>query len=291
MKSVFIAALLCCAWLWLPVKAETAITVQFQPQERPQQQRPERIIALAPHIVELLFDIGAGEQLIAVSDHSDYPAEAMQLPRVANYAAIQLEAVLALQPDLVIAWRSGNPAADLERLSALGVPIAYSDPKQLADVAAELRYLGEVTGHPLQAEQRAQRYEEALLALQQRYQQRAPVRVFFASSTQPLSTVANQAWPQQMLELCGGDNPFSRVKGDYPSIGPEQLLLAQPELIIVPLSPGQEVNIAAWSQFSRLTAVQQQQFLPANADYLYRFTRRSVLGIQQLCQGIDSVRQ
>ncbi|MDP4537384.1 cobalamin-binding protein [Alkalimonas collagenimarina] len=252
---------------------------------------PQRIIALAPHIVELLFDIGAGDQLVAVSDHSDYPAIARELPRVANYAAIQLEAVLSLQPDLVIAWRSGNPAADLQRLAALGVRIEYSDPKQLADVATELRYLGELTGHVQQAEQQAQRYEQELARLEQQYQQHQPVRVFFASSTQPLSTVANQAWPQQMLELCGAENPFADVKGDYPTIGPEQLLLAQPELIIVPSGSMQAINPADWTQFARIPAVQNQQFLQANADYLYRFTRRSLLGIKQLCQGIDDFRQ
>ncbi|MFT7195443.1 MAG: vitamin B12 transport system substrate-binding protein, partial [Rheinheimera aquimaris] len=64
----------------------------------------QRIIALAPHITEMLYAIGAGDRLVAVSDYSDYPEQAAELPSVANYASINIEAVLALQPDLVIAW-------------------------------------------------------------------------------------------------------------------------------------------------------------------------------------------
>lgn len=281
MKLSFFIAIVC-SILWLPpLQAELEVI---------EAKYPQRIIALAPHIVELLFDVGAGDQIIAVSDHSDYPAMAEQLPSVANYAAIQLEAVLALQPDLVIAWRSGNPATDLKRLAALGIQIVYSDPKQLADVAAELRYLGQLTGHKDQAERQAQQFEQELADLRQYYHYRPPVKVFLATSTQPLSTVANQAWPQQMLELCGAENPFAGVKGDYPTVGPEQLLVAQPEIIIVPSSQMKTVDPSSWQQFSGLPAVKKQQFLTVNADYLFRFTRRSLLGIQQLCQGIDGVR-
>ena len=255
------------------------------------QAKPERVIALAPHITELLFDIGAGEQLVAVSDFSDYPEGARALPSVANYAHIQLEAVLALQPELVVAWRSGNPQADLQRLEQLGIQVAYSDPLQLEDIATELRMLGAFTGHAEQAEQLAQAYEQELAALRNQYQHKAPVRVFFAMSQQPLSTIANQAWPQLMLELCGAENPFANNRNDYPQLGPEQLLLANPELIIQPTKGTQPIRREQWQQFSSLDAVRKQQFLAVDADFMYRFSRRSLLGARALCEGIDQIRQ
>ncbi|MCC5825285.1 cobalamin-binding protein [Alkalimonas sp.] len=254
------------------------------------QARPERIIALAPHITELLFDIGAGEQLVAVSDFSDYPEAAKALPSVANYAHIQLEAVLALKPDLVIAWRTGNPQADLHRLKQLGVTVVYSDPLLLEDVAKELRQLGALTGHLQQAEALAQRYEQELAALRSRYQQQAPVRVFFAMSQQPLSTIANKAWPQQILELCGADNPFAVNSNDYPQLGPEQLMLANPELIIQPTKGARPILTEQWQRFSSLEAVRKQQFLTVDADLMYRFSRRSLDGAKALCEGIDQIR-
>lgn len=252
---------------------------------------PERIVALAPHIAELLFDIGAEAQLVAVSDFSDYPEAARQLPSVANYAQIQLEAVLALQPDLVIAWRTGNPQADLQRLEQLGIKVQYSDPLKLDDIASELRWLGELTGRQQQAEARAGDFEQRLAALRQQYQQQAPVRVFFAMSQQPLSTVANQAWPQLMLELCGAENPFAANRNDYPQIGPEQLLLADVELIIQPSRGAAPVQPSQWRQFSSLTAVRKGHYLAVDADLMYRFSRRSLEGASQLCEGIDAVRQ
>lgn len=253
--------------------------------------KPERIISLAPHITELLYDIGAGEQLVAVSDFSNYPEAAQALPSVANYAHIQLEAVLALQPDLVIAWRTGNPQSDLARLKQMGVRVFYSDPLQLDDIASELRSLGAITGNEQLAEQRAAAYEQALATLRQQYQQLTPVRVFFAMSQQPLSTVASAAWPQLMLEVCAGENPFAVNSADYPQLGPEQLLLANPELIIQPSVGAQAIRPEQWQQYSSLIAVQKQQFLAVDADLMYRFTRRSLDGIQALCEGIDQVRQ
>ena len=87
-----------------------------------------RIIALAPHIVEILYDIGAGDQIIGTTDFADYPEQAKLIPRIGNHAKLQIERVIALQPDLIIAWRSGNPSDDLNRLSQLGFTIVYSEP-------------------------------------------------------------------------------------------------------------------------------------------------------------------
>ncbi|GAB59025.1 cobalamin-binding protein [Rheinheimera nanhaiensis] len=251
---------------------------------------PMRIIALAPHITEMLFAIGAGDKVVAVSDYSDYPAQAQSLPSVASYASINLEAVLALKPDVVIAWRSGNPAAELARLEALGIRIAYSDPLTLDDIASELIQLGELSGQQAQAQAVAQAFSQQLAELRAQYQHKKPLPVFFAMGTAPLSTVANNAWPQQMLTLCGAQNVFNRVKGDYPQVGIEQLLLAAPELIIQPVKQVDMADWRYWQRFSALPAVKKQQFLAIEADLIYRTTPRTISGIRQLCQGIDAYR-
>jgi len=250
----------------------------------------QRIIALAPHITEMLFAIGAGDQLVGVSDFSDYPDAATRLPRVASYASINLEAVLALQPDLVIAWRSGNPPADVQRLQQFGIKVVFSDPRTLDDIAAELHMLGEVTGHQAQANTEAGQFRQQLTALRTEFQQKRPIPVFFAMGTAPLSTVANLAWPQQMLAVCAAKNIFSDVKGDYPLVGLEQIIAAKPEIIIQPTRPDTSPDQNFWRRFTNLPAVKKSQFLPVNADLLFRTTPRTILGIRQLCQGIDSFR-
>nr|WP_251372362.1 cobalamin-binding protein [Rheinheimera oceanensis] len=256
----------------------------------PAQAKPQRIIALAPHITELLFAVGAGEQVVAVSDYSDYPLAAQALPRISSYASINFEAVLALQPDLVIAWRSGNPAADITRLQQLGVTVAFSDPLTLDDIGAELRLIGQLSGYPQQGEQQALQFEQQLEQLRRQYQHKKPVTAFFAMGTAPLSTIANRAWPQQILQLCAVHNPFANSKGDYPQVGIEQVIQAQPEVIIQPVAEKVLADFSYWRPFSALPAVKKNQYLSVNADYIYRTTPRTLLGITQLCQGVDAYR-
>lgn len=259
------------------------------------QAKPQRIISLAPHITELIYAIGANEQLVAVSDFSDYPQAALALPRVASYAGINVEAIIALQPDLIIAWQNGNSAADIKRLQQFGFNVKFSNPLTLDDIATELIYFGQLTGQQQQAEQQAALFTEQLTALRQQYQTKKRLKVFFAMSTKPLSTVANNAWPQQMLTICAADNIFANSKGDYPQLGIEQVLAAQPDVIIHAKAGTNNAELASaerknWQGYKAIPAVAKQQFLTVNADYLYRTTPRTVIGIQQLCHGLDLFR-
>jgi vitamin B12 transport system substrate-binding protein len=251
---------------------------------------PQRIIALAPHITELLYVIGAGDRLVGVSDHSDYPIEASKLPRVANYASVNVEAVLALKPDLVIAWRTGNPQDDIQRLQQFGIKVAFSDPLTLDDIATELQLIGELTGLQDSANIEANKFRRQLQELTVEYQYTTPVAVFFALGTAPLSTVANNAWPQQMLALCGGKNAFAAAQGDYPQVGIEQVIAARPEVIIQPVPDQVTADFSYWQRYKAIPAVSKSQYLTLNADYLYRTTPRTLLGIKQLCQALDVYR-
>lgn len=259
------------------------------------QAKPQRIISLAPHITELIYAIGANEQLVAVSDFSDYPQAALALPRVASYAGINIEAIIALKPDLIIAWQNGNSAADIKRLQQFGFNVKFSNPLTLDDIATELIYFGQLTGQQQLAKQQAALFTEQLTALRQQYQTKKRLKVFFAMSTKPLSTVANNAWPQQMLTICAADNIFANSKGDYPQLGIEQVLAAQPDVIIYAKAGINNAELASaereyWQGYKAIPAVAKQQFLTVNADYLYRTTPRTVIGIQQLCHGLDLFR-
>lgn len=250
----------------------------------------ERIVSLAPHITELLYAIGAGDKLVGVSDYSDYPQQAQALPRVASYASINIEAVLALQPDLIIAWKSGSPHDDVQRLQQMGLKVAFSDPKQLTDIATELMLLGQLTGYADEATQVATDFQQTLTQLKSQFSGKQPVPVFFEMSSEPLSTVANNAWAQQALTLCAADNIFSEAKGDYPLVNIEQILLANPHVIIQAKAATKAANFNYWQRFTDLPAVKKRQFLSVDADYLFRATPRTLLGIRQLCMGIDEFR-
>ncbi|MBY0417193.1 MAG: cobalamin-binding protein, partial [Pararheinheimera sp.] len=220
----------------------------------------QRIIALSPHLVEQLYSIGVGDRIVGTTDHADYPQQAKNIPRVGNYNQLQVEKILALKPDLVLAWTDGNPPADLNKLRQFGLHLVDSNPLQLTDIAKELRLLGQLTGEVDAAEQQAKLMEQGLAELRQTYSTKQKVVVFYELWQQPLSTVAQKAWPQQQLELCGASNPFSNAIGDYPQVSLEHVVASQPQLIIQPVSVNEPRALLDWSRWPAIPAVKYQQF-------------------------------
>ena len=153
-------------------------------------ERPaSRIVSLAPHLTEILYAAGAGERLVGAVDFSDYPAAARALPRVGSDARIDLEAVLALRPDLVVAWPNAGSLRAVDRLAELGVPVFRSEPRELDDIASTLQRLGRLAGSGRQADLAAAAFRARAVALQRRYGAARKVRVFYQIWDRPLLTV------------------------------------------------------------------------------------------------------
>jgi vitamin B12 transport system substrate-binding protein len=251
-----------------------------------------KIIALAPHIVESLYAIGAGEQIIGTTAHADYPADAKNILRVGNYARLQIEKIIQLKPDVIIAWKTGNPTDDLARLKKYQLKVIYSHPQTLEDVANELIMLGKITGREVAANIIAAKYMKKLQKIQQTYANQSKVSVFYELWSRPLRTVANQAWPQQQIQLCGATNPFANAIDDYPSIGLEQVLVSLPQVVIQPSQPNTDSPDGLnWSQWQHIPAVKNNFIFYPNADKLHRMTTRMLDEVVVLCEQIDTARQ
>ena len=123
-----------------------------------------RIIALSPHAVEMLFAIGAGDRIVGTVEYADYPEAALAIPRIGNYTGIQLEQVVALKPDLIVAWKSGNKITDLKKLESLGFNMFYTQPKNIPQIGHDIKRLGELTGLQNNA-------EKVIETLNKRYQE------------------------------------------------------------------------------------------------------------------------
>ena len=132
--------MLCLLALWLAMPAGAA----------------QRVISLAPNATELAYAAGMGDVLVAASAYSDYPPQAAKLEQVASWQGINLERVLALKPDLILAWRGGNPQRVLDQLAAFGIPIFYADADTLEGIAGLLDKLAQYSPHPEQAHQAAE---------------------------------------------------------------------------------------------------------------------------------------
>lgn len=250
-----------------------------------------RIVSLAPHLTELLFDIGAGDAVVAASDYSDYPEAARRLPRVGGLAGIDLERIVALRPDLVVAWQSGTAQGQLAALDRLGIHVFRSEPHTLADVASTLERLGTLTGHAQQASGQADAFRRKVAALRATYATRSPVRVFYQVWNNPLMTIGGPHLITQVIDLCGGRNVFASVGMLAPTVNVEAVIAADPQLIVTAAESGnQSSDIALWSRWTGVSAVRHRRYLFLDPGLITRHTPRILTGAEAMCHAIQDAR-
>ena len=251
----------------------------------------QRIISLSPHVTELLYAAGAGERIVGVVSYSDYPAVAKNLPKVGSYNAVDLEAIVALQPDLIVAWQSANPTAALEKLQSLSFPVFFSEPRQLEDVASNLERLGKLTGNGAVASMASAVFRRKLRELRDKYRTVRDVSVFYQVWHQPLITINGEHIISQVIELCGGRNVFGKLSVLAPKVSLEAVLRKDPEVIVAGNSalnhPGWKDD---WVRWSSLRAVKNNHLFYVNPDIIQRHTPRILQGAEVLCQQIEVAR-
>ncbi|MDQ2694606.1 MAG: cobalamin-binding protein [Pseudomonadota bacterium] len=255
-------------------------------------QPARRIVSLAPHATELLFAVGAGPQVVGVMAFSDYPPPARALPRVGGYAGLDLEAIVALRPDLVVAWSSGNPAAHIDRLRALGMAVFVSEPRRLDDIPRTLDRLGALTGHRDEARRAAAAFRARLAALAQRHRERPKVRVFYQVWDRPLVTLNGEHLVNHLIELCGGRNVFAALPVLAPHVGVEAVIAAAPQAIVASGTAAAASRwLFAWRRWDTLPAVAAGNLFMIHPDLGLRPTPRILEGAQALCGALEQARR
>ncbi len=251
-----------------------------------------RIVSLAPHITENLFAAGVGDRVVGVVAYSDYPPEAATRPQVGGYSQLNVEAVLALQPDLVVAWASGNPPAALEQLAAIGVPLYYSQPRTVEDIARTLVAFGQLGGAPEVGEAAAAAFRQRVEELRRTYANRPRVSLFYQIWDQPLRTVGGQQIISDVMALCGGRNVFAALPGLAPVVSVEAVLAANPEAIVASgMGEARPDWLDKWRRWPQLAAVAGGHLFFIPPQLLQRPTPRLLQGAEQLCQALEMVRQ
>ncbi|MDK1312223.1 cobalamin-binding protein [Pseudoalteromonas ardens] len=274
-------------WLGMLVCLIASQVCAAQASERP----AKRIVALAPHIVENLYAIGAGERIVGTVEYADFPAEANHIPRIGGFHGIALEKLLALSPDLVIAWQGGNQQTELDKLEQLGVNVVYSETKALQQIPHSLRWLGQLTGLEENAEQVARQFEQGMAELHKEYRAATPLSVFYQLWPAPMMTVNGTTWIHQTLEVCGASNVFADATTSYPQISIENVLLKHPQVIVIPQEKSKQVQPTIdWHKWPEIPAAKHAQYIEVNADLLHRYTTRVLEGLTQLCDKLDASR-
>ena len=251
----------------------------------------KRIVTLAPHATEILYAAGAGDRLVGTVDYSDYPPAAKRVRRVGSYDRIDLEAVAALRPDLVIAWETGNPAGQVGKLKALGLTVYSSQPNRMEDVAAQLARFGQLAGTEAIAGPAAERFRQRLAALRDGNAGKPPVRVFYQIWKAPLMTVGGPQIISDAIRLCGGENVFGKLDQMSPTVSVEAVLAANPEVIVATgMGDARPEWLDDWNKWTRMTAVSRGNLFHINPDIMQRHTPRILDGAAQLCADLDIAR-
>jgi iron complex transport system substrate-binding protein len=271
--------------------AETApiVVTDDQGNEIRLPQAAQRIVSLSPHTTEMLFAAGAGARLVGVSNYSDYPAAARQIASVGSINALDLEKILTLKPDLVVAWHSGNKASQVARLRQFGIPVFESQPQDFETIASSLERLGRLSGTQAEGATAAAEFRRRWQGLRQKYAERRPVSVFYQIWSQPLMTLNGQHMVSSVLRLCGGRNIFAELPQLAPTISVEAVLAADPEVILTP-SDAKDQPLERWRQYGRLQAVTKQHLYVVNADWLNRAGPRILDATEQVCGLLEKVR-
>src|SRR5687767_11085198 len=238
-----------------------------------------RIVSLAPHLTELVHAAGGGASVVGAVDYSDFPPAARALPRVGNDAHVNIEAVLALQPDLIVAWPNAGSTRAIDRLAELGLPVFRSEPRELDDIATTIERLGVLTGSAADATRVARGFRARRAELEKRYAARPKVRVFYQVWDRPLLTVNGAHVISKVITLCGGENVFAHLPLIAPEVDAEAVLRAQPEVV---LTSNADAKPPRWLRDGRFAVVP--------ADLLQRHTPRLLDGAEQVCAALDRAR-
>ncbi|MEH6583152.1 MAG: cobalamin-binding protein [Halioglobus sp.] len=254
-------------------------------------QPAQRIVALAPHIVENTFSAGAGHKLVGVVSYSNYPEAARSIQEIGNHQSWSLESIVALQPDLILMWGSGNGMNALSSLEKLGVPVFISEPRQLEDISYTIRAIGKLAGSEDASEVEALRIEKALALLGETYRRNTPISVFYQVWNEPLQTLNGEHLISQVMALCGGKNAFADAASLAPKISLESVLHRDPDAIVASgMGAARPDWLDMWRQYPSLTAVQNEALFFVHPDHIQRPTARLVLGAKSLCEQLATVR-
>jgi len=246
-------------------------------------------VSLAPSLTELVYTAGAGARLVAASEFSDYPPEAKNLPRVSSAGAVSIEAVAALDPDLVLAWEDGTRREDIDRIAALGIPVYVSHTRTFDDVPRVMRALGTLVGTDMGGAARA--YTERLAQLRREYGSRKPVSVLLEVWHLPLTTIAGRHFMNEALVACGARNVFADLPGVAPVVSWEEVFKLDPDAIVGIESAESPARFRElWRERGALRAVKEGHLVYLEADRLQRLSARTPEGVASMCAAIDRVR-
>lgn len=272
-------------------QANAAITVRDDDGNVVTLQKPaQRVIAMAPHVTELLFAAGGGDKIVGAVNYSDYPEAAKQIPRVGDNRQVDMERVLSMKPDLIVIWMHGSSERQIDQLRKLGIPLFHSEPKKLDSIAENLEAMGKLLGTETAANAAANELRTKLASLRAQYGSRPPVKVFYQVWDKPLYTLNGAHIVSDSLKVCGGVNIFADQKVTAPVVNVESVLQADPEAIFATAEKDYG-GVNLWRPYATLTATKNGNLFTIDGNLLNRAGPRMIQGTAVLCEKLEEARK
>ena len=250
----------------------------------------QRIVTFAPHLAEIMYFIGADEQLVGVSAWSDFPREVLDLPQVGDAFTVDQEQLSLLQPDLILVWESGMPRHTIDELRNLGYRVESVRTRSLEDVAAAMRRVGELTGRQAAATGAADGFAQFFDALREEYRDASPIDVFFQVSARPLYTINREHFISEIISICGGRNIFDDLEGFAPAVDVEAVVDRDPHVMLAGANLGDDA-FADWARWPHLAANRYgNQFLLPD-ETIGRPSPRLTIAGRSVCIALDRARR
>lgn len=249
----------------------------------------ERIVSLAPNLTELVYTVGAGEQLVGVSAWSDYPREVLDLPVVGDAFTVDQEQLALAKPDLLLVWESGTPAHVIDELRDIGYNVVSIRTRELDDVAEALLQIGELTGHVDEAANAAAAYRSELQSLRDRNQSLPTIRVFYQVAARPLYTINNEHYISELISVCGGDNIFKDLTELAPTVDVEAVVDRDPEVMLASTDAGDDAFVE-WERWPGIAANRFGNLFLLPADEIGRATTRVMIAGNAMCTALQQAR-
>ncbi len=286
-KTMYLAALMAA----LAAPAHGATTVRDDGGNTVTLEKPAmRVISMSPHVTELLFAAGGGGRIVGAVNYSDYPEAAKSIPRIGSNREIDLERVIALKPDLIVAWMHNASERQIEMVRKLGVPVFPSDAQTLEGIPENVVRLGQLMGTETVANAAALELRKQLAGLRSRYAGRPVVRTFYQVWDRPLYTLSGKHIITDALRLCGGENIFEKLTVTAPVVSVESVLKEDPEAIFGTAEKNYG-GVSLWKPYSTLTATRNDNLFTVDGDLLNRAGPRMISGTAIMCEKLELARR
>jgi iron complex transport system substrate-binding protein len=275
----------------IALSGHAAITVRDDDGKPVTLQKPaQRVIAMAPHVTELLFAAGGGDKIVGAVNYSDYPEAAKKIPNIGDNRQVDMERVAAMKPDLIVIWMHGSSERQIETLRQLGIPLFHSEPKKLAEIPDNLERLGQLLGTEAVANKAAAELRDKLASLTAQYSKRPPVRVFYQVWDKPLYTLSGSHIISDAMRVCGGENVFASMKVTAPVVDVEGVLREDPEAVFATAEKNYG-GVNLWRPYKSMLAVRNDNLFTVDGHLLNRAGPRMIQGTAVLCEKLELARQ